>query len=98
MSGRLLIRSGRLAGIDIALADGARIGSAADADVRVDAPGILPLHASLAKAGERMELVDESGGASGGTHLNGRPVGRELLQHLDVITIGGSVDLIFLSV
>ena len=98
MSGRLLIRSGRFAGIDITIADGARIGSAADAEVRLDAPGILSRHASLAKAGDRMELVDESGGASGGTALNGRRISREIVQHLDVITIGGAVDLIFLSV
>ncbi len=97
MSGRLLIRNGAFAGLDVVVGDAARIGSAVDADVRLDASGVLPVHARLAKAGDRMELVDESGGADGGTALNGRRAVREILQHLDVITIGGSIDLIFLS-
>lgn len=97
MSGRLLARSGPLAGLEVALGDAARIGSDAGADVRVDRPGVLPLHASIARDGERVWLVDESAGAGGGTSLNGRRVTREWLQHLDVITIGRDADLIYLA-
>jgi pSer/pThr/pTyr-binding forkhead associated (FHA) protein len=68
-----------------------------DVDVRIDAPGILPLHASLARDGERMQLVDESAGAGGGTSLNGRRITRESLRHLDVITLGRAIDLVYLA-
>lgn len=97
MSGRLLARSGPLAGLDLAVADAVRIGSGADVDVRVDTPGVLPLHATITRDGERLQLVDESAGAGGGTSLNGRRVTREWLQHLDVITIGRAIDLIYLA-
>lgn len=97
MSGRLLARPGPLAGFDVALGDAARIGSGADVDVRVDLSGILPLHATIARDGERMQLVDQSAGAGGGVSLNGRRVTREWLQHLDVITIGRDADFIYLA-
>ena len=98
MSGRLLARSGPLAGLDVALADAARIGCGADVEVRVGTPGVLPLHATISRDGERLQLVDESAGAGGGTSLNGRRIAREWLQHLDVITIGRDADLIYLAI
>lgn len=98
MSGRLLARSGALAGADFAMGDTVRIGSGADVDVRVEAPGVLPLHATIARDGDRLLLVAEGGDPSGGgTCLNGRPITSERLQHLDVITIGRGVDLIYLA-
>ena len=97
MSGRLLARSGVLAGTAVALGDSVRIGSSADADVRVEMPGVKPLHATILRDGEGLWLVDESAGAGGGTSLNGRRMSRESLRHLDVITIGRGADLIYLA-
>ena len=98
MSGRLHARSGVLSGADFAGKQTIRIGSGADVDVRIEAPGVLPLHATISREGDRLLLAAESPDASGGTWLNGRlMVTREPLQHLDVITIGRGVDLIYLA-
>ena len=97
MSGRLVGRSGVVAGADFAVAERIRIGSAADVEVRVDAPGVLPLHATIARDGARLLLTAERADASGATWLNGRRITSEPLQHLDVITIGRGVDLIYLA-
>lgn len=96
MSGRLLTRSDSTAQREFALADAARIGSGGDVDVRIDAAGVLPLHATIQREGDRVWLVDETGGGGRGTWLNGRRVSREWLQPLDVITVG-SVDLVYLD-
>jgi pSer/pThr/pTyr-binding forkhead associated (FHA) protein len=96
VSGRLLARSDSTAPKEFALADAARIGSGGDVDVRIEAAGVLPLHATIQRDGERVWLRDETGGAGRGTLLNGRRVSREWLQPLDVITVG-SVDLVYLD-
>lgn len=97
MSGRLLGRSGVIAGADFAVADKVRIGSADDVEVRIAAPGVLPLHATISREGDRLTLTAESDDASAATCLNGRRITTERLQHLDVITIGHGLDLIFLA-
>jgi pSer/pThr/pTyr-binding forkhead associated (FHA) protein len=97
MSGRLLGRSGALAGTDVPIGETLRIGSGADVDLRVEAPGVLPLHATISRDGDRVVLTAESAGADGSTCLNGRRVTSERLQHLDVITIGRGVDVIYLA-
>jgi pSer/pThr/pTyr-binding forkhead associated (FHA) protein len=97
MSGRLLGRSGAVAGIDFAVAEKVRIGSGEDVEVRVAAPGVLPLHATISRDGDRLLLTAASADASAATCLNGRRISSERLQHLDVITIGRGVDLIYLA-
>ena len=97
MSARLLGRSGALTGIDVPIADRVRIGSGADVDLKIDAPGVLPLHATISRDGDRVVLAAERSDAAGATWLNGRRISSEALQHLDVITVGRGVDLIYLA-
>ena len=96
MSGRLLARSDSMTPKEFVLAETTRIGSGADVDVRLEASGVLPLHATIQREGDRVWLVDQTGAAGRGTWLNGRRVSRESLQTLDVISIG-SVDLVYLD-
>ena len=88
MSARLLWRSTAMLAAELPPAASIRVGSAADADVRVDAPGVRPAHATIARDGDRVLLVGDSADAAAVTWLNGRRVSRESLQHLDVITLG----------
>ena len=94
MSARLIGRSGPTAGVDYLLTDTARIGAAADSEVRIDARGVSRRHARIVVEADRYFLEDA--GATNGTFINGRQVTREALRHLDVITLGRAVDLIFL--
>jgi pSer/pThr/pTyr-binding forkhead associated (FHA) protein len=96
MTARLLDRSGVLAALEFSASGSLRLGSGADVDIRVDAPGVLALHATIARDGDRLQLVAGSADAAGGTYLNGRRIATEHLQHLDVITIG-RVDLVYLA-
>ena len=98
MSGRLLGRSGALAGADFAIAATLRIGSAADVDrARRRAGRAAVARDDLARRRSRLLLTAERRGRGRLTCLNGRRVTSEPLQHLDVITIGGGVDLIYLA-
>ncbi|MBL9076608.1 MAG: hypothetical protein JNL08_03840, partial [Planctomycetes bacterium] len=63
-----------------------RIGSAADADLRLGEAGVLPQHARLEPAGDRVRLV-----ASGPVRVNDRAVGDAELQLGDRIEIGRAV-------
>jgi pSer/pThr/pTyr-binding forkhead associated (FHA) protein len=97
MSGRLLGRSGALTGVDVAVADRLRIGSGADVELRIEASGVLPLHATISRDGDRVVLAAERSDTAGATWLNGRRITAEPLRHLDVITVGRGVDLIYLA-
>jgi len=96
MSARLLRRSTATLATELPAKASIGIGSAADADIRVDAPGVRPAHATIAREGDRL-LLAASTDASAVTWLNGRRVSREPLQHLDVITLAPGVDLIYLA-
>jgi pSer/pThr/pTyr-binding forkhead associated (FHA) protein len=96
MRSRLLARSDSMTSQEFILAETTRIGSGADADVCLEAAGVLALHATIQREGDRVWLVDQAGAAGRGTWLNGRRVSREWLQTLDVISIG-SVDLVYLD-
>lgn len=96
MSARLLRRSTATLAAELPAIDAIRLGSAADAEVRIDAPGVRPVHATLTREGDRLVLVAE-GADAGVTSLNGRRVSREPLRHLDVITLAPGVDLIYLA-
>jgi len=95
VSARLIGRSGPSAGLDYRLTDTARIGAAADSEVRIEARGVSRRHARIVVEADRYFLEDA--GATNGTFVNGRQVTREALHHLDVITLGRAVDLIFLQ-
>lgn len=96
MSERLLRRSTATIAAELPAIAAVRIGSAADAEVRVDGPGVRPIHATLTREGDRLVLTgSEEAGAR--ISLNGRRVSREALQHLDVITLAPGVDLIYLA-
>jgi pSer/pThr/pTyr-binding forkhead associated (FHA) protein len=96
MSERLLRRSTATVAAELPATPSMRIGSGADAEVRVDGPGVRPIHATLTREGDRLVLTG-SAEAGAAVWLNGRRVSREALQHLDVITLAPDVDLIYLA-
>jgi len=73
--------------------DVATIGAAPDSEIRIVAPGVSRRHARI--VAEKDQYFLEDAGATNGTFLNGGRVQREVLRHLDVITLGRAVDLIF---
>jgi pSer/pThr/pTyr-binding forkhead associated (FHA) protein len=83
--------------LDFSSSESLLVGSAAGVDVRVEAPGVLPLHATITREGDQLQLIAESADLAGATYLNGRRIAAERLQHLDVITIGRGIDLIYLA-
>jgi pSer/pThr/pTyr-binding forkhead associated (FHA) protein len=97
MSARLLRRSTATIAAELPPAPSFRIGSAGDAEVRVEAPGVRPVHATITREGDRLLIAPESADAAASVWLNGRRVSREPLQHLDVITLAPGVDLIYLA-
>lgn len=95
MSARLLGRTGATAGHDYVLMDVATIGAAPDSEIRIVAPGVSRRHARIVADKDQYYLEDA--GATNGTFLNGGRVQREVLRHLDIITLGRAVDLIFIK-
>jgi pSer/pThr/pTyr-binding forkhead associated (FHA) protein len=91
----LIGRTGRTAGQDFAITGVAAIGAAPDSEIRIVAPGVSRKHARIVVENDQYFLEDA--GATNGTFLNGGRVTREPLRHLDVITLGRDVDLIFLK-
>ena len=89
---KLIGRTGKVAGHDVAVRELLRIGAAADNDFRVAVPGVSRHHARIQRDGDAYWLEDA--GSTNGTFLNGLRVARERLRHLDVITLGRDVDLI----
>ena len=63
-----------------------RIGSAGDNEIVVDDPAIAPLHASIRCVGE--DHILEVGGDTSELLVNGSPVDRRILQHLDTVQLG----------
>src|SRR5262249_52002986 len=72
----------------------ATIGAAPGNEIRIAAPGVSRRHARI--VADNGEYYLEDAGATNGTFLNGGRVQREALRHLDVITLGRIVDLIFI--
>jgi len=89
---KLIGRTGRIAGTDVAVNELLRIGAAPDNDFRVMVSGVSRHHARIVKQGDSYWLEDA--GSTNGTFLNGLRIARERLRHLDVITLGRDVDLI----
>ena len=95
MSDLLVGRTVPVAGLRFELQDAARIGAGLDAEFCVLAPDVSDVHAKVWRDGDLIWLEDL--GSAHGTFLNGERVAhRELLQHLDVISLGRYVDLIYL--
>ena len=95
MTARLLIRAsdGTVQSIDVG--EGLEIGSAPTNDVVLTESLIAPVHA-------RVRLSDggpcvEDAGSDAGTWVNGERVTRRELKHLDIITLGRHIDLVFLQ-
>lgn len=95
MSAKLLGRTGATAGRDFPLADLARLGASPENEIRITAPGVSRRHARIWRENDQFYVEDV--GATNGTFLNGGRIQRETLRHLDVITLGREVDLIFVN-
>jgi len=91
---RLIGRTGSTAGKDYVVNDAARVGASPDSEIRIVAQGVSRRHARIWS--EKDQFFIEDLGATNGTFLNGGRIQRETLRHLDVITLGREVDLIFL--
>ena len=70
------------------------IGRDKTAAVSLAVEGVSRHHARITWDGKHHWLEDVK--STNGTFLNGKPVSRERLQHLDVITLGRQLDLVFL--
>lgn len=63
-----------------------RIGRAAENEIVIDDPALVEFHACIRCIGEDHILEDIAN--SGGILVNGTPVSRQILQHLDTIQLG----------
>jgi pSer/pThr/pTyr-binding forkhead associated (FHA) protein len=93
MSGKLVIRRDDGTVETVAVTGPIRIGSAPKSDVRIEGEGVLPLHANAGFEGGEYWIRDAG---NAGVAINGeRAVEKRTLRHLDVITVGSSVNVIF---
>jgi pSer/pThr/pTyr-binding forkhead associated (FHA) protein len=90
---RARLRKGRPARFDVR-ADGAVLGRDEAAAVSIPLDGVSREHARIKWDGKGWWLEDLK--STNGTFVNGEKVMREKLQHLDVISLGRSADLVFL--
>ena len=93
MGAKLIGRTGVVAGKDYAVAGTVLIGSGREADVRVRADMVSRVHARLWQEGDNYYLEDA--GSTNGTFLSGIGIRKDRVRHLDIVTLGRSVDLIF---
>lgn len=93
MSGKLLVRRDDGTVETVAVKGPIRIGSAPQSDLRIESEGVLPLHANAGfEAGEYW--IRNAGNAA--VAINGEvAVEKRRLRHLDVITVGPGVNVIF---
>ena len=92
---RLICGTGTLAGLNVVLGDTMRLGASVSNDVQIPVDGVSREHARLVRDGEIYWLEDNR--STNGTFVNGTQIQREALRHLDVLTLGRRIDLIFLS-
>lgn len=95
MSGRLVgwLRDGRR--LNAPVGDDARIGSADNSDVVVAVKGVSRAQARIVRDGAGYWIEDA--GSKNGTLVNGVPVVRSSLHHLDVVSLGRVIDLVFVQ-
>jgi len=93
MSGKLVVRRDDGTVETVSVTGPIRIGSAPQSDVLIEGEGVLPLHANAGFEGGEY-WIRNAGNA--GVAINGEPaVEKRTLRHLDVITVGSSVNVIF---
>lgn len=95
MKAMLVGRTGKVAGADFEVGEAAAVGAAATNQVRVRVRGVSRNHARIWSE-EGVYFVEDAG-STNGTFVNGELVRKLRLRHLDVLSLGGSVDLIFLQ-
>ncbi len=96
MPARLLCRIGPLRGSDFDLDREAILGRRPDCTVVLPVPAVSGRHARIAWDETAGSYFLEDLGSLNGTALDGEPLtGRERLDRLHVITLGGKLDLIF---
>lgn len=93
MIAKLIGRTGAVAGKEFVLPEVARIGAMPESEVPVRAEGVSRSHARVFREGDVYWLEDA--GSTNGTFLNGDRITRDRIRHLDVVTLGRDVDLIF---
>ncbi|MEO6327001.1 MAG: FHA domain-containing protein, partial [Thermoanaerobaculia bacterium] len=93
MSAKLLCRTGPQAGLTFRVRDVARIGRGAGIEVDLPLQGVSSLHATIVFTSGSYWIEDA--GSTNGTFVNGRRVMKERLRHLDVLSLGAGVDLLF---
>jgi FHA domain len=92
MSGRLLVRYGDGALQEFPIRSRLKIGSSAPSDVVVEGDGVLPLHATAEIRNQDCWIAAVGDGRIA---VNGQPAEQRVLRHLDVITLGDRVHVIF---
>jgi hypothetical protein len=96
MKARLLCRVGPLRGADFELDREATLGRHPQCTVVLPVPAVSGRHARIAWDEAAGSYFLEDLGSLNGTELDGEPLnGRERLDRLHVITLGGKLDLIF---
>jgi pSer/pThr/pTyr-binding forkhead associated (FHA) protein len=98
MVSKLIGRTGSVSGRDFVLDDTAMVtslGAGRARDICVPAPGVGRDHARIVRRDGGYWLEDA--GSKNGTFVNGQRVTAERLRHLDVITLGRYVDLVFVE-
>ena len=68
-------------------ADVTTVGRGRSVDISLEDPSVSRLHAELVRRGEHV-YVSDLGLSTNGTRVNGRPVGRRLLEDGDVLSFG----------
>lgn len=68
-------------------ADVTTVGRGRSVDISLDDPSVSRLHAELVRRGEHV-YVSDLGLSTNGTRVNGRPIGRRLLEEGDVLSFG----------
>ena len=96
MSGRLVcrLRAGLTLSFNLGEAE-AVLGRDPGLAVALPAEGVSRRHARVTWDGKSHWLEDLR--STNGTYVNGHPVSREKLRHLDVVTLGKGVELVFLT-
>ena len=89
----LIGRTGAVAGLDFVVGDQARIGAGREAEVRIRTEGVSRVHARIWR--DEDEYWIEDAGSTNGTFLGGVRIRKDRIRHLDVVTLGRAVDLIF---
>jgi pSer/pThr/pTyr-binding forkhead associated (FHA) protein len=93
MTGKLVVRREDGTVETVAITAAIRIGSSPQSEVRIEGDGVLPLHANAGFEGGEYWIRDAG---NAGVAINGeRAAAKRTLRHLDVITVGSGVNVIF---